>query len=208
MNKICGFMVVRKPKMNFDKEGRGAFLSHAPNIDGLYYGGVDRMPWFEIDEDYFSGILPKQLIELRKELRKTNQDTSDLKLLFDLSLVNSVIEYSNKKIEINEIIVLRSSGLERTKGSFICDNEIEWHGIDIHCQGYGSLLREGIFSKPEVFSTFINAINEHGLFNEDSKLINYYIEHYINISKAHNLEKIDRNIAALDRIEVGNLMNY
>ena len=203
MDKICGFMVVRKPQMNYDKVGRGAFLPYPPQIEGLYYGGVDRMPWFEIDEDYFSGVLPEHFIQFRKDLQKKNKDRHDLELTPDASRAVSVLGYSNKNAELNEVIALWSDELERTKGCFFCEHEIEWIGIDIYCQGYGSLIREGIFRKLEVFSLFVSYLNAHGLFQIANEMICDYIEFFIRVCKENRLEEIERETASLDIISVG-----
>ncbi len=191
--------------MNFDEEGRGAFLPNAPKIDELYYGGVDRMPWFELDEGFFSKTLPAQLTQFRKEIRTSNPDSSDFKLLFDLSKVVSIFEYSNQHDDINEIIVLQSDALRKTKGVFDCDSEIKWLGIDVYCQGYGSLIREGIFKKPGVFSSFRNMINEFGLFHLDNDNIGNYIQHYFKSSKEHNLEEIPPS-GDIDIIKLGRIL--
>jgi len=196
-------MVVRKPDMNFDKEGRGSFLPYPPKIGDLYYSGVDRMPWFELDEDYFSGVLPSQLVQFRKEMRRSNQGISDLTLSSDFSKVESVLEYSNRNRALNELIALKSDALERTKGSFFCDIEIKWLGIDVYCQGYGSLIREGIFKKPDSFSSYANGLNKHGLFDINSMFIDIYTEYYIKNSKDFELEEITISEAQLDKILVG-----
>ena len=67
MTKIVGFIVVRTPKFNFDAEGRGAFSSPAPRLGSIYYGGVDRMPWFDVDKHYYARILPTEIAKLRRK---------------------------------------------------------------------------------------------------------------------------------------------
>ena len=67
---IQGYLVLRKPNFNFDDLGRGAFLSFAPRIDDLYYGGVDRMQWFDLDEGFYRKSLPARLVNLREGLLK------------------------------------------------------------------------------------------------------------------------------------------
>ena len=189
--------------MNFDKEGRGAYLPYAPKINETYYGGVDRMPWFEIDEDFFSGELPKQLIQLRKDIRQSNRDNNDIKLLFDLQQAIAVLDYSNKNDERNELVAVKSDVLEQTKGTMNCDADIKWVGIDIYCQGYGSLIREGIFKAPEAFSSFKREINNFGLIGIDSDRTDKYVEEYINNASAYNLEEIDIDNKKLDKIIIG-----
>jgi hypothetical protein len=50
-----GFLIVRLPEYNFDAEDRGAFSKEVPKLGDIYYGGIFRMPWFDLDEDYISG---------------------------------------------------------------------------------------------------------------------------------------------------------
>ena len=163
------------------------------------------MPWFELDEGFFSKELPDQLTILRKEIRISNPDSSDFKLLFDLSKVVSVLDYSNQYDDINEIIVLQSDTLQEAKGSFDCDAEIKWLGADVYCQGYGSLIREGIFTKPSAFSDFSNMINKFGLVNLNNENIDNYIQHYLKISKNQNLEAIPSS-GDIDIIKLGRIL--
>ena len=66
MNEIAGLLVVRLPEQNFDREGRGAFSAVVPKIGKIFYGGTDRMAWFDLDEDYY-----------KKTLRGNPQDVVD-----------------------------------------------------------------------------------------------------------------------------------
>ncbi|MCP4347077.1 MAG: hypothetical protein GY795_16310 [Desulfobacterales bacterium] len=206
MTDVCGFMVLRKPSENFDGEGQGAFLPYAPKLGDIYYAGVDRMPWFELDEHYFAGVLPENFVQLRKELRHINQNLTDFKLIYDIEKAIAILEYSNQINPICELIAIESSDIIKVKGVINCEAIINWIGIDIYCHGYGSLIREGLFNKPKLFSFFSNEVNEHGLFNMNSELIDEYIDTYIKCSKINNLEKINGAIKHLDKIAVGRVM--
>jgi hypothetical protein len=48
---ITGALIVRSPDQNFDREGRGAFSTIALKIGKTFYRGIDRMAWFDLDED-------------------------------------------------------------------------------------------------------------------------------------------------------------
>lgn len=203
MDNICGFIVLRKPIENFDEQGRGAFLPYAPKLGETYYAGVDRMSWFELDEDFFTGVLPEQFIQLRKELTDINKDFTDFELVFDIDKAKTILEYSNQNNARNELIAIWSERLENTKGVIKSESVINWIGIDIYCSGYGSLIREGIFTKPNVFPLFITEINEHGLFNINSECIDEYINSYIKFAKIYNLESIDGATEYIDKIALG-----
>lgn len=206
MNTVCGFVVLRKPNQNYDKEGRGAFLSSPPCIDEICYSGIDRMPWFELDEDLYSGTLSQEFVALRDKIQKKNDDFTDIKLLTDLDEVRSILNYSNWITERNEIAVVFSEKLAEIKGTINTDMKVVWLGLDIYCPGYGSQLREGIFSKPELFSGFVKQLNPNGLFDIDSPVLADYVQMYRELSDAHNLEPIDsKMVGQIDTIKIGKL---
>ena len=68
MNKICGFIILRKPEYNFDSRPLSAFSIKPPSINNIYYSGLDRMPWFDIDEGYYNKTLADKILKLRTKL--------------------------------------------------------------------------------------------------------------------------------------------
>jgi hypothetical protein len=54
---VNGYLVVRKPSCNFDAKGRAGFRKAAARIGDLFYAGMMRLPWFELDEAYYAGTL-------------------------------------------------------------------------------------------------------------------------------------------------------
>jgi len=204
---IYGFIVLRKPFFNYDEKGRGAFSPHAPRIGDLYYAGIDRMPWFEVEESYYSNELPTELVLLRKELKTLKLDCSDFELMPDINKAVKLLEYSNKDKELNELIAVCSK-----RGNIrppISDPpRIDWLGVDVYCHGYGSLIREGIFTKLDLFSDYIHKLNINGLFGLDSEFIDSYTDTYIKLAYEKNLEPIDDeameylDIVTLGRVRV------
>src|SRR5205809_13260 len=93
-DRVNGFMVVRVPHLNRDLEGRGAFPETAPCLAETCYGGIDRMPWFEIDELWYKGVLPEDIAQVRDLIQKANADFSDIYLCGDLELSITLLEYS------------------------------------------------------------------------------------------------------------------
>ena len=70
---INGYMVVRLPHHNKDYlGGRGIYSAHVPKMDSICYGGVERMPWFDIHEDLYSGGLPENIKHLWFLLKDSN----------------------------------------------------------------------------------------------------------------------------------------
>lgn len=204
MNIISGFMVVRTPSENYDAEGRGIFSPKVSVVDNLCYGGVDRMPWFEIDEDYYSNNLSKKFIRIRNEMKQLRYHESDFRLIADKKIALDMLNYSNKKKEINELIVIKSEINEKYSKFFSIDDEINWLGIDVYCHSYCAVLRQGYFDHPELFSQFSKDINQNGLLNIDDNLIDSYIKFYIN-HEQDNLEIISGSLDRLDKVMIGKI---
>jgi len=115
MNNICGYVVLRKPMHNFYAADRCAFFKKPPCIGDIYYSGLDRMPWFDLDEDHYSGTLPLELIKLRSEIEETNQYFTDIKLLSNVDKTQKILEFSNRHQDRNEICVVFSENLAKQK---------------------------------------------------------------------------------------------
>jgi hypothetical protein len=203
--KVCGFIVLRKPIFNYDEKRRGAFLSDAPQIDGVYYAGIDRMPWFELDEGYYAGNLPDEFMRLREELLNTKQDLIDFKIMRDIRKTIKLLDYSNKDKSINEIVAIYSDAAKYDEYIVVHDVNIEWLGMDIYCHGYGSLIREGIFRRPDLFTDYLDKLNKNGLFSLRSPLIDKYIDTYTELAHNNTLEPIDGAREYLDCIGVGRI---
>jgi len=207
MNRISGFLVVRKPDFNYDKEGRGAFSTFAPKIGELYYAGIDRMPWFDIDEDYYSKELPEDILPLRNELNNNKWDFTDFKLMPDIKKAKKLLDYSNKKQRINELIAVYSEKIGLLGDIDFFDADTGWLGVDIYCHGFGSLIREGIFTKPDLFADYSGNLNAYGLFSSDIVSINQYIDFYIKYSAEDDIEPIHGAEEYLDKISISRVLS-
>ena len=202
MHSICGYVVLRKPMFNFDENGRGAFNKTAPCIRDTYYSGVSRMAWFDLDEYYFDGMLPQDLIKLRDKIINENQDFSDIIILRDLQDTKDILCFSNQEDDKNELCAVFSESLAKQKGVIEFCSDIVWLGIDVYCQGYGSLIEHGVFTNPDLFSEFCMHLNNNGLFDMGSTHVNKYIEKYIEFSKSNNIESVYEVIDLIDIISV------
>lgn len=197
MRKICGFVVVRFGKLNF--RGREYSELIPPHVDGIYYGGIERLDWFDIDNERYSGTLPVEYKLLYEQL----DNTSTVSLIKKLDIAKKLLDFSNRKKQLNEIIAIYSKGIEATYGSFISEREIHWRGEDVVCW-MGSMLREGIFTKPHLFIEFKNKLNKYGLFDINSQVSDLYVEHYSNLSaQGHVLEDFSNVMSSLDKIWIG-----
>src|SRR2546427_5191107 len=116
MERCNGFLVVRLPHENYDVRGRGAFESSVPHIENNFYGGVDRMAWFDVDEDHYTGALPSHLTVMRTNIQNTNEDFSGLLVCRDLDVARDLLRYSNRRAVKNELITIHAKGLTELKG--------------------------------------------------------------------------------------------
>lgn len=187
---ICGFLVVRKPDQNFDEVCDSPYYlaSSPPCIEGVCYSGLSRVPWFELDEHFYAGTLPKELVEIREELEKINQPYLDIKLIKDFDTARKILEYSNSIQDRYEIAVVFSDKLSKNKGSFETNLNIYWLGLDIYYSGYGSQIKEGIFNKPSLFDDFLGNLNSNGLFDNNDDVIEAYVKKYNEVAVSGNLE--------------------
>jgi hypothetical protein len=149
---VCGFFVLRKPEMNFDELERAGFLPPGPHINDKYYGGVDRMPWFDIDEEDSANPLPEDLEKLWKEVEEHNQPYLDFCLVTDINKAKILLEYSNRSTSRNELVAIYLKKLSDLKGAFNSNADMVWLGVDIDCSGSGPQISQGIFKAPPFFS--------------------------------------------------------
>ena len=162
------------------------------------------MPWFDFEEDFFCKKLPEEFIELKNKITSYNNFPFDFKLCKDFNITKMILDYSNKIIIRNEINAIYSNKfINEEKLDQKCN--IEWIGVDIYCHGFGSIIRQGLFNKPKLFSNFLEHINLNGLFKPNDIFIKYYIDQYIMTSKANDLEVIDDAIENLDEIVIGKI---
>src|SRR5262245_61928590 len=135
-------MVVRLPRLAEDELRRGAFARGVARIGDLYYGGVNRMPWFDVDEVRYSEEgLSGDLLELMRAIQDNRSYYSGLPIARDLAGALRLLKFSNRLEARNELIVLRSRELLRRKpGPLACPSAISWLGIDPFCLGDWSLL--------------------------------------------------------------------
>lgn len=209
IGRVAGFMVVRVPELNKDAEGRGVFSKLAPCIGGICYGGIDRMPWFEIDELFYNGTLPETLARERKLLRKSNNDFSGIDLCRDLELALELLLYSNSLYNANELIAVVSDKLIELKGGINFDrSRATWLGYDVVALGQQSLLNDGLFAVPAAFPGWEKQINEFGLFSSQDEA-RAFVNAYEEASSKGKVEEINEDFVSfgyeIDVIEVGRI---
>lgn len=207
MLKVSGFLVARLPNMNYDPQGRGAYLSFPPCVNETCYGGIDRMQWFDIDEEFYSYNLPVNINQKRQLILDQNTDFSGINLCQDLYMAVDLLNYSNRLKAINELLVIQSSKLNQIKGDIELDDSlVTWLGFDVIAIGYFSLLREGLFAKPFYFKGWHKQLNDYGLFS--SEKIGYeYKKEYEIIAQSNFVETIPSyNLYGIDCVRIGRVL--
>jgi hypothetical protein len=171
MTKICGFQVVRKP----------AFASspmEKPNLqlgEKNYYG-VDRFPWEDLAVACYDERLPAALLSIWQELQRSSIGSFAPKCLEDYEQAKEVLRFSGP---LSEIIAIWSPELEQIKGAADCAFALECLGIDCICLGEWSVIRDGVFARPDQFPETIPKLNPWGLLTSDSdckELVDRYLE--------------------------------
>jgi len=202
---VNGFMVVRLPRENYDAEGRGVFLSTPPGLGSVFYGGVDRMPWFDLDEEYYAGTLEREMLEFRDMLRRVNSDIWGLDVVHDLVTATRVLKSVNSNVARNELIAIRSSDLEEDKGTVsIEEGLVVWLGLDAVIPGHGSILAY-VFRQPALFSDWVSKLNENGLLPSQYD-VEAFAETYAAQAELGLVESVDRQWEGAHALEVGRVI--
>lgn len=185
---VCGFSVVRLPSRAFDDAQRGAFAGSVPDLDGVYYGGFDRMPWFDIDELILTDLLPTELRHLRTNTRAPN--FSGIDLARKLPDAERLLSASNHISERNEIVAVYSDSLAQLLGTTDVDStQFEWLGFDVAALGHSSLLLEGIFANPLLFDELRASINSNGLLSNEND-VDRYLRAYRSLAAESEVEPL------------------
>src|SRR4051812_26589069 len=130
--EICGYMVVRRPAKNYDALGRGAHPTNTFTVGGHYYSGIQRMEWFDVDEDYYSGSLPAGFTEIVRTIQRASYDTFGIPLCKNPALAHKLLDYSNRANDANELIGVFSEHLKEAGGSMtVSDPDLRQLGIDV-----------------------------------------------------------------------------
>jgi len=220
--KIAGFIVVRKPTENKDARGRGAYLSNVPHIDRIYYGGIDRMPWTEIGEVFYSGEklkLPNFIRQFYTNLIDDNADSTGIEVSKNIDEASAALTYCNETFRdnddpfANELICIRSDKLAQIKGSFDFDaSRVKWLGYDIISIGHWSLLCDGLFVHPTYFANWLPYLNKKGLFSTKGIMDGFY-KTYQEAVKAKQSEELvnspygtETDPYAIEAIEIGRVI--
>ncbi|HEX2205997.1 MAG TPA: hypothetical protein VHG91_21960 [Longimicrobium sp.] len=161
--RVAGFLVLRRPETNRDAAGRGVLPSVAPCLGGRCYGGIDRMPWFDVEAALEIGPLPPEAAAAWAAVEAGDSDFSGVRLCPRLSDAAALLKVSNRKGAENELVAVRGALLDEIKGTVpVGSARIEWLGYDVISLGWWSLLSV-LFRVPSAFPGWGPRINGAGL---------------------------------------------
>ena len=119
MESIAGYIIVRKPLYDFLEPLTDSKLLEP--VAGIYYNGLDRLNWYDVDTLFFDGIIPENLLKLYEKLGSSDNDLTNIKLLKDMDEVNCFVSLDKDMLIKNEIIVISSPFLNKRKGIALCN---------------------------------------------------------------------------------------
>lgn len=200
MNSIAGYLIVRRPF--FDQiYFEGPLLQP---INNIFYNGLYRSEWMDIDNYYYSKLLSPYLTRSYEELLTSNSDFSFINSTHNLDLINAFINFNDEIKQKNEIIVISAQALDGVKGVALMDeNTIEWLGYDFVLWGGWSLIRHGLFENRQITLLDKKKLNKYGLF-DDIENIKLFLDAYIFLSELNLVDPlIDINLVG--EIKIGRL---
>lgn len=187
MEKICGFIVVRKSEYSTNE-----LLKPNLIVREKIYQGVDRLRWEDMDVAYYEKRLPLSLLPIWQELNLGAADFSGLKLLKEYQKAKEVACFSGKQ---SEIIAIWSPELDEMKGSFHCDVELNYLGIDCFALGEWSALLSGVYACPEYFTQTVAQLNQHGLLTSEAEC-DALFDRYLDLATSEIVEPLGEGTKA------------
>jgi hypothetical protein len=187
-----GYVIVRKS--SFLGERWGDRPTPVRNLRGeaIYYMGIDRDPWWDLDGLFYEKKLSRQENDLRTRIKSSRLPFFSAGVCGDMDCACQALSLSNQALEANEIIYI-STNIARNLS--LDNRNTTYMGLDYYFDGYGSVLRLGLFCKPQLFLGAVDHLNDFGLFDSLEMLLDY-VKTYTIICKRHGLEPIDLDTLA------------
>lgn len=199
-----GFVVVRLAGMQDDSNLAESPIKPIRRIGNVLYSGVDRCRWCDVEDDYFRKMLPVHLRVQLESIRKLNDDASGINVCRDYRTALELLNYSNRSIERDELIVVSSNLLQGLKGTANEKVSVKWLGWDVFAMGEWSLLSEGVFLKPQLFPGWELKINEYGLLPDETGSMQLGSEYHV-LSHRGLLEELGSN-CKIEAVRVGRVL--
>lgn len=136
------------------------------------YRGMDRDPWYALDTAFHAKQLGHELLNLRRKIELATNKIYSCGMCSALSEIQTILSLSASGRENDELIWIDNSESVAPDGT-------RFLGYDFYVDGFGSLIRLGMFEKPDIFAVSLEKVNQHGLFpdlNSLAEYVNYYLE--------------------------------
>ena len=167
-------------------------MPRAPTLIGnrsRVYKGIDRAPWKCVDDLYYAKKLPSDLLRIRENSFKNYVGNLSFGTVTkeDAITLLSICEQNGSGGQVIEVVEVSA---ERGEPIHVEAENARLLGIDGYVDGYGSIVRLGIFEKAEPFRVFHDSINENGLF-QNIDAMKRYSKLYADIGAREGLEPIE-----------------
>lgn len=160
------------------------------------YLGIDRSPWRSVDEKYYAGELPSDLAALRKQSFRNHVVGLSFGTLASIHEVERLAKAGGESAAKGlQILVVEFLGSVTEAVTAFSDASCGI-GFDAYADGFGSILNLGFVQRPDIFGTFLEKLNEYGLFTSVQD-IQQYVAHYKCVAVAANLEIIEDSVPVL-----------
>lgn len=167
----------------------------------VFYRGIDRDPWWNLDELFYAGLLDAELTALRQAIESSGLEGFSPGVCDSLDVALRLQALSATRPLKDEIIRI-ASALDAV------DEAADFFGYDCYMDGFGSPLRLGIFSATTAFSDYEDQLNECGLF-PSLDVLHDYVEAYCKRCEQANVEVIEaRRISDACFVQVWGVSTY
>lgn len=165
-----GYLVVRRPDWN-EALPDGPILER---LNATPYCGIDRCEWIDLfDQDYYRGALPAALQGTVGQLEAQRAFKSGLLLLDRLENALELLDYSNRRADVNEVIAVRFASPNAPPVSIADRAQVEWIGFDVYAEAQWSLIARGLFTRSSHFEAWRARVNRFGLFECIDSIVPY-----------------------------------
>lgn len=160
------FIVVLDPACLGSLHGETSKVIIRPDKN-VSYRGIDRDPWWNLDDLFHAGQLDAELTDLRRTIERSGSGGFSSGVCGRVSAAKRVQALSGTRpLNDDKIIRIASAfdAVHEDAGIF---------GYDCYVDGFGSLLRLGIFSATTAFADYEGRLNGYGLFSSLDDLRDY-----------------------------------
>lgn len=194
---INGYILVRRPDCT-ENNSLGRLMS----VDGVYYCGISRDMWCDIQNCNFNKTLPLLLKGFYDKLMRSGNDGSHIPILTNWEDVNKFLSITDEIRSKNEIIVVSSPTLDKVKGTIEPLQNIQWIGYDIMLLGSWSLIRHAIFENRLFELTKCSPLNNYGLF-DNLNFVDEFLEKYNEYAKSDRVDPLIESGVGIEMIRIG-----